>query len=128
MGSEPRLRREEHIGTRGLENSIKGCVKASSVRALSFGCFKSLFSVALFKLVFNLLFSLCASFIFILLYQKRLDLIPSPALLAFWSLISFEKDLQHRFIIQFSKVCFHLQKWLRQKCFAGKRAVPCKAA
>lgn len=53
------------------------------------GCFQSLFSIALFKLVFNLLFSLWASFIFILLYQKCLDFIPISALLAFWSLISF---------------------------------------
>lgn len=64
-------------------------MKAFSLGAFSFGCFEALFFVALFKLVFNLLFSLWASFIFILLYQKRLDFIPIPALLAFWSLISF---------------------------------------
>lgn len=62
---------------------------ALSARALSFGCFESVFSVALFKLVFNSLFSLWAFFISIPLYQKSLDFIPIPALLAFWSLISF---------------------------------------
>lgn len=66
-----------------------GHMKAFSLRIFSFGCFESLFFVALFRLVFDLLFSLWASFIFILLYQKRLDFIPIPALLAFWSLISF---------------------------------------
>lgn len=83
-----------HVRTRDSENGTEGraCahhMKAFSLRAFSFGCFESLFSVALFKLVFNLLFSLWASFIFLLLYQKRLDFIPIPALLAFWSLISF---------------------------------------
>lgn len=33
-------------------------MKAFTLRAFSFGCFESLFSIALLKLVFNLLFSL----------------------------------------------------------------------
>lgn len=93
-GHESLARPEATRGTSSPKNSTKDHVhacymKAFSLRAFSFGCFESLFSVALLKLVFNLLFSLWVFFIFILLYQKSLDFIPIPALLAFWSLIFF---------------------------------------